>query len=298
VLVTLGLALAALGLAQWFLGVEYNDSDFGVREGVGFTSAGKGQLQGGLFCYPIAVILSFAALVSGHLRGDLPRLMTAVVLAGNVVCLILTYERTFWGAAVIGCVFVLARLKATARWRALVWAAPMLAALLVVLAAAAPGELQTAVERGASVSQAGSDSSLESRQKESAAVLKAITARPVHGSGFGAEFEWTDVGTDEPQTDNFVHNGYLWLSFKTGVPFMLLCVGLIVASIWRRPPAGTGGIIEVLRIAAQASLLGLLVINVTFPSFNWLSVGVVTGLLLALCWIPSRALQRERPQTV
>ena len=37
----------------------------------------------------------------------MPRLLTAVVLGGNVVCLILTYERTFWGAAIIGCVFVL-----------------------------------------------------------------------------------------------------------------------------------------------------------------------------------------------
>jgi hypothetical protein len=46
---------------------------------------------------------------------------------------------------------------------------------------------------------------------------------------------------------------------------------------------------DVLRIGAQASLLGLLLINVTFPSFNALSIAAVTGLLLALCWAPRRA---------
>ena len=69
VLLFLGAALAAWGLAQWLLEVEYNGSDFGVREGVGLTSAGTGQLQGGLFVYPVAVIFSFAVLVSGRLHG-------------------------------------------------------------------------------------------------------------------------------------------------------------------------------------------------------------------------------------
>ena len=298
VLLLLGAALAASGLAQWLLEVEYNGSDFGVREGVGLTSAGTGQLQGGLFVYPVAVILSFAALVSGRLHGDVPWLLTAVVLGGNVVCLILTYERTFWGAAIIGCVFVLARLKATARWRALIWIPPVLTATLLGLALIAPGELRTAVERGASVSQIGSDSAVESRERESAGVLEKIANRPIHGDGLGADLTWTDVGADKPTITPYTHNGYLWLSWKTGIPFALLCVALLVASIARRRGPETDSFISVLSIAAQGSLLGLLVINVTFPSFNSLSAAAVTGLLLALCWVPRRSLQGRRTQTI
>jgi hypothetical protein len=299
-LLMVGLALGVWGLAQWFLDVPYNGSDAGVREGVGLTSSGRGQLQGGLFAYSIAVTFAFAALVSGHVRAGWPRNLTFVVLATNVGGLLLTYERTFWGAAVLGCCFVLARSEPEARRRALKFVPAGIVALLLLLAAASPGELRTAVERGTSVSQVTSDTSVEWREVESRRVLAPIDAQPLLGSGFGARFTWEPPGSRGAQLDtDFVHNGYLWLAWKGGIPLLLAVVGVLLASIFRRPPRVDDALAGQLAIAAQGSLLGLLLINITFPSFNALGVSAATGLLAALCWMPDRRrAQKSRSPSV
>ena len=49
-----------------------------MREGVRFTSAGRGQIQGGLFAFPVAVVMGVAALLSQRVRSTRTR-----VLAGG-----------------------------------------------------------------------------------------------------------------------------------------------------------------------------------------------------------------------
>lgn len=295
VLLATGLCVGAWGLGQWLLDMPFNGSDFGVREGDFGTDSGRGQLQGGLYLYAAAVVLAFAALVSGAITRPWPRALTCVALATNAVCLLLTYERTFWLAAVLGCVFVALRSPRQVRWRAVVLASVGVVTLVAGLAAVAPVSLQTALERGSSVTEVHTENSGKYRVVESQEALKPIVARPIDGSGFGATITW-----EPPEfrgklvTEDFIHNGYLWLAWKAGVLFAALWVGLIVLSVLRRPPADSHPLVGILRVAAQASLLGLLLINVTFPSFNALSVAAGTGVLVALCWIPGRLDQTSR----
>jgi hypothetical protein len=287
VLLALGLAVAASGLLQWFLHADFNGSDFGVREGVAQTTAGRGQLQGGLFAYPMAVTFAFAALVSGQVRRGWPRALTLVALAANGMCLLFTHERTFWGAAVLGCALVLVRSAPDARRRAVMWFLPTFAALVVALLIAAPGEIRTAVERGASVSEVGSDVSVEYRIVEGRRTLEKIAASPLIGAGFGASISWEPPGFRERLvTTPYVHNGYLWLAWKMGLPIAAAIVAMFIWSFARRPPDGYTTLMTYLAIAAGASLLGLLLLNVTFPAFNALGIAVATGLLIALCWVP------------
>src|SRR4029453_11390465 len=102
-LMGLGLLLGLWGLAQWTLGIkEIAESGLGVREGINFAPEGAGQLQGGLYAYPVAVIMAFAALVNAREIGYWTRVVLIAILATNFVDLILTYERTFWVASVLG----------------------------------------------------------------------------------------------------------------------------------------------------------------------------------------------------
>lgn len=287
VLVAIGVCLGTWGLAQWALKIDFAASaDVGVREGVALTSAGKGQLQGGLYAYPVAVVLAFSALVSGHLATPGARRLVAFVLAINSVCLLLTYERTFWAAAVLGCLFVLALAGPAARRRALRWTPPALVVSLVLAAAVAPGELRTAVERFTSVSQYETDSSLEFREEESRAVTQAIRESPIAGSGLGGAVTWGHEWRFGRQETAFAHVGYLWLSWKLGLPLALATVALLVATVFRRDPTRRRSRYGALRTGAQASILALLLVNVTFPSFNALGVTALTGLLVAVAWVP------------
>src|SRR5687767_7879541 len=61
-----GIAVGIYGLMQYFeLLTFFAEGQAGLREGVRFTSGGKGQIQGGLFAFPIGVLIGFAVLTSG-----------------------------------------------------------------------------------------------------------------------------------------------------------------------------------------------------------------------------------------
>jgi hypothetical protein len=289
-LLALGLILGVWGLAQWFFSIDFTaGADVGVRPGVELTSGGRGSLQGGLYAFPVAVTLAFTALVAHRVRSVEVRILLAAILLLNGICLLLTYERTFWLAAGLGCLMAAVRSGPEARRRALGWAALGGVTLLVSLAAL--GELQTAAERLTSVTKYGTDESLEFRQVETRHVAEQIAERPLTGSGLGATITWGKEGVFAEETTPFSHNGYLWLAWKLGLPATIFLVLLIGVAVIRSSPAGDERL-RMLHTGSQASLLALLVIGVTFPPFNAFGITALMGVLAAVCLQPRSATHR------
>ncbi len=282
-LTAIGMALALWGLAQWVFSVEYTTSgDVGIRPGVDLTSSGHGQLQGGMYAFPVAVILAWAALLSLRALGRRTEAVLTAVLLLNALCLVLTFERSLWGATAVGVVVVAASSGRVARRQGLKWAGGGVVALIVV-AALAPGQARTAVERLLSITQVSTDTSFTSRVVESRAVIEEIGQRPFTGSGFGATVTWGERDTFATMTTPFVHNGYLWLAWKIGIPAAVLVVSLIAAAIFRRSRVGDDDEWIALRRGGQAALLALLVVCIVFPVFNVLGITAIMGLLAAVC---------------
>jgi O-antigen ligase/polysaccharide polymerase Wzy-like membrane protein len=285
VLLALGLTLGVWGLAQWILQLDLTQAlDAGVRPGVERTSAGRGQLQGGLYAFPAAVILSFAALVSHRIRSQEARWLLGAIFVSNVVSLGLTFERAFWMVAVLGCLLVALRSGPQARRAALRWGP--IAAVVLLVALTALGQLRTAAERLSSVTRYGSDDSLSHREVEAQHVMQAIAERPLTGAGFGAMITWGKEDVFQTITTPFAHNGYLWLAWKIGIPAALLAVLLILATVMRRGPPSDDPQLETLRIACQATLLGLLAVCMAWPIFNTLGLTAAMGVMLAVCLAP------------
>ncbi|MDQ3729921.1 MAG: O-antigen ligase family protein [Actinomycetota bacterium] len=291
-LLVLGLVLGLWGVGQYLLGTSYAGAeDVGVREGVAFTTAEiRGSVQGGLYAFPVALCLAFAALMSGYLRSLAVRLTLVAVMVLNGVALLLTYERTFWLASVLALAFISARSGAVQRARFLLWAPALLIIAFSVLSTVAPNELAAARERLLSLGQYEDDDSLRYRQVESQRVLEQIYEHPLIGSGFAATVyfgrPWAQV---PPKTFAYTHNGYLWLAWKLGIPAALLLFLLLVTTVvWRGPPAGDPLFASV-RIGAQGALLALLVVSVTFPAIRAVSVTVAMGMLAGMCATPRAA---------
>jgi O-antigen/teichoic acid export membrane protein len=286
-LLVVGLAVGIWGIAQWLVDIPFTAAqDAGVRAGVRFTTEGRGQIQGGLFAFPVAVVLGVAALLSPEVRAARTRMLLAAIVGLNAVDLVLTYERTFWVATVLALAFVVVRAAPTQRVRALVVAPALLGVVLGGMAVLAPRDLAAARERLLSLGQYRSDLSLRYRVTETRTVTRAIEAHPISGSGLGATILWgRPYEGVRPTTESFAHNGYLWLVWKLGLPAAVLLVLLLVASaLSRGPPATTTT--GVLRVGAQAALLALLLASVTFPAFNTLGITAVMGVLVALCVAP------------
>ncbi len=283
-LVALGLAIGLWGVAQWVVDIPFTSAgDAGVREGVRFTTAGRGQIQGGLFAFPVAVVMATAALLSHEVRGLGIRTLLGAIVALNAVDLLLTYERTFWVATALALGVLVLRAAPPQRIRALTVGPAVVGVALAGLALAVPREVTAARERLLSIGQYGSDLSVRYRATENGNVAREIERRPLTGSGLGATIVWGRAYEGvRPTTESFAHNGYLWLVWKLGAPAAaLLLAALGAALLSRGPPVTTT--VGSLRLGAQATLLLLLLASVNFPAFTALGITAVMGVLVALC---------------
>jgi hypothetical protein len=289
-LLALGLALGLWGLAQWVFQIDYSASgDVGVRPGIGQdTSLGGGQLQGGLFAYPVAVILSYAALLSKAIEPVWARALVATVFGLNVICALVTYERTVWGASVIGCVLVALALRRGERRGAVRWPA-FAAGLILAFMALDAGSLTAATGRVESLLSLRSDSAVTSRAVESRAVVGEIQRAPALGSGLGASVTWGERNVFATTTTTYVHGGYLWLAWKLGIPLAILVVALVAVAAFRRVPRTHDVAARVAHVGCRASLVALLVSSVTFPVFAILGITAAMGVLTAVCIAGVRA---------
>jgi O-antigen/teichoic acid export membrane protein len=275
-LLGVGLAVGLWGMVQWTVDIPFTAAgDAGVREGVRLTEGGRGQIQGGLFAFPVAVVMGVAALLSRELRA---RALVVVMVALNAVGLLLTYERTFWVATLLALAVLVARSAPRQRVRALVAGPALVGLALAVLAVAAPRDVEAAGERLLSIGQYDRDLSVRFRLTETRHVMGEIERHPLAGAGLGATILWGRAYEGvRPTTESFAHNGYLWLAWKLGAPAAALLVLLLGAAVLLRGPP------DAMRLGAQASLLLLLVASVTFPAFNTLGITATMGVLLALC---------------
>jgi O-antigen/teichoic acid export membrane protein len=277
-LLAVGLAVGVWGIAQWTVDIPFTAAgDAGVRAGVRFTEAGRGQIQGGLFAFPVAVVMGVAALLSDELPSVRARALVAAVVALNAVDLLLTYERTFWVATVLALAVLGMRSAPRQRVRVLVGGPIVIAIAVAGLAVVAPRDVAAARERLVSLGEYDSDLSVRYRLTESRNVIREIDARALTGSGLGATILWGRAYEGvRPAVESFAHNGYLWLAWKLGVPAAALLVLLLGVAVLRRGPP------DALRAGAQAALLVLLVASITFPAFNALGITAAMGVLLGL----------------
>lgn len=286
-----GIAIGLYGLLQYFEVLTfYAQGQAGLREGVRFTSSGKGQIQGGLFAFPVCVLIGFAVLTSGTVRSAAGRIALLALVGLNAIGLLLTYERTFWLATMLALGFIAVRSGFAQRLRAVALVIGLVVVLAPIVSTAAPGALAAASERFLSLNQYGNDNSVRYRLQEGQRVVDKIKAHPVVGSGLGDEIfyglPWLRV---PPDAESFIHNGYLWLGWKLGVPAALLLLAVIAWAIAARPPPAIDPLHRAVRLGAQAALLVTAVVSITFPSFCALNITAVGGVLLALCLGPAGA---------
>lgn len=298
-LIGISLLLGLSGIAQWFLGASFSEAagaDFGVREGVALTRSGTGSLQAAIYVYPVLCILAFAFLLSARVRLGPVRLLVIAVLVLNTICLLLTYERTFWAAAVLGCVLVAFRSGALERVRLLVVGPFVAVAVVASLWVLAPTTLITARERLFSIGQYGQDASVSTRLLEAYYTLEAIDRAPVAGSGLGATIYWGRPAYRVPaKEESFVHNGYFWLAWKLGIPLAAIVYAAMAFAALLPGRRRAEPVPAALAIGAQSALVVMLLASLTFPSLASLQVTALLGMLLAASVVPVAGIRAPAP---
>ncbi len=296
-LLFLAVLLGLWGMLQWLVQLPFTEAgDAGVREGVALTTAGRGQLQGGLFGFPVALVACYAVLLSGVVRSLATRVALFAAVALNAVAIVLTFERTVWVAAVLGVAFVTLKAGRLQRAKVLLVAPMVLVVALIAFASIAPREFTTARERLFTLAQASSDASLAERVIESRHVMHEIAERPVTGSGFGAAVYFRRPWLFVPaQSWTYTHNSYLAIAWKMGLPAAILLVSLLAYAVARRTPRSADALVKAVQNGAQGALLAVLIVSLNFAALRGLSITAVIGVLLAVAtWHGETAEETER----
>jgi O-antigen ligase len=136
--------------------------------------------------------------------------------------------------------------------------------------------------------------SLQWRAYENEQALRAISEHPVLGLGLGASYREPAVDRSEAEQVNwgltrFVHNGYLYLTVKMGLPapalFLLFVCGFLVLG-WQAFGRMADGVHKRLLLGVLASFVGLLQWLLTQPHVffaeSTATIGLMVGLAITL----------------
>jgi hypothetical protein len=284
-LVLIGLALGVWGILQWVLHLQFDNAAAAVQ-GSRFATAGR---VAGLYGFPVAIVLTSAALLSGRVRGWPMRMILGLVVAVNTAALMLTFERSFWIAIGAGLIYLMLRTGWRQRIRLLLGVPALTLAVLASMSVLAPAELHATLDRVLSLSDYRTDPSFTYRRVESRMVKQHIRAHPISGSGLGASQLIGRPGTRVPVTRRrYAESGYYWLAWKIGIPGAAILCGLLLwVGGWRQPPPDS--LARSLRVGSQASLVTLAVSAVAFAPFNSIAGTTMIGVLMALATAPASA---------
>lgn len=263
----IGGAISLIALLQWSTGVQIIATG---RVGALDTAGGaqgdqtRVQMQGFVFVL-FCVVWAFLSLVHGR-RGWW--LLGPVILL-LLAALYVNFGRGLWfwtGAAVLLSVLFVGQRRA-------VYMLSLLAISVSLsvggLALFKPQVLDTMVTRFASVrDEGGSRTSLGWRKLENEDALGRVARSPVVGVGLGGEYRrWiSEIRLFEDHT-RYVHNSYIFVALKLGVPALLALLALLALS-WRKGRAAIRSCADdrkPLLIAAVATLPAVLGLSVTQP---------------------------------
>jgi O-antigen ligase len=185
-----------------------------------------------------------------------------------------TFTRGYWLAAVIALFLFFIFLKPASKTRAALLMI-LLLSISLLLAELYLGDifsyLSTAVvDRFTSIGESFNDVSVVNRLVESKAVWEQIKINPIMGYGLGKTY-WFQPLIPRDLPTWYVHNGYLYLWYKTGLMGLIFFFGFYGIITWRgyklyqKNSGNWGGILV---LALTSCLLAMLVVNLTSPQVN------------------------------
>ena len=214
----------------------------------------------------VAVLGIFTAIVA-RLRPPLWTLLSSPLL---FACLLLSYRRSFWIAAVLGLALVVMLALKPAGRRMLIPIGLALVAAVWLLSSVHLENTSPILARAASLSPTKIANNAEDRYRldERANVIAEIEKHPVTGLGIGAEWQATHrtLPIEHEGGRGYVHFAALWYWLKLGILGLLAYLGILIGSgllswrVWRR---AREPLVRAFGLASLAGLAGLAAMETT-----------------------------------
>jgi O-antigen ligase len=243
--------------------------------------------------YTISAI--FAFIIAFSQKNKYKELFVIMMTSLYVVFLISTFSRTFWlmlGASIFLMFFFLPAGKKIMFITYLgIMSLVLFLAAFLFMRDKADIALGVAFSRFESTSAGRKDPSLIARFKEWEKLEYHIKQNPLGGNGLAKDFTFHFPINSRARHTTTIHNGYLWLAFRTGIPLSLLFLffvtfytimsGKLIFSV-KEP------ILRAIIIACFATLLSMYIFNMTSAQYFTRDGIIVTSFTIALIGVVSR----------
>jgi O-antigen ligase len=298
--VAVGLFLGACALSAGEALLRYL-----AGEGVHASYAGGAlRVTSDAFLYPmLAAVWSFVLL--GFSGSGRTRLLLSLLAVLSVAALFFTFQRGAWLAALAATALAFLLLPRRQRTRAAAFVLPLVglcAAAVVALnslsVAGTSDPLASGLERLASVEEPQRDVSSQHRVREWERSLELVEAHPVTGIGLGGSITfWSPLYSETRQAMGgsfrtfYIHNSYIWLALKVGLPGLLALVGFLLATLgvgMRAYLAGTEPRQRRLLLGGLLTLVTMLLVSFSGPHLTIERSSVAVACAVALIVAASR----------
>jgi len=165
----------------------------------------------------------FALYQRKWLRSILLAIFTVIVIGG----LITSFSRTFWVYLAFALVVSVFYLKRHQRIRLLIYTAFVsvifLFSMFYLFQDKAEIVIKLIENRFMSTTKGTKDVSVQARFVEYDAVYREIEKYPLGGSGLAKKFTFYNFLEQRSTHTSFIHNGYLFIAMKLGIPLAIIC---------------------------------------------------------------------------
>lgn len=218
-----------------------------------------------------------------------------------VVFLVSTFSRTFW-LVLAGAIFLMFFLLPYNKKLLFLTYLGAISSVLIIatflfMRDKADIALSVAFSRFESTSEGRKDPSLIARFKEWEQVEYHIKQNPLGGNGLAKTFTFYFPINNRSRHTIIIHNGYLWLAYRTGIPLTLLFMfflGFYTVKSAKLIKHSQNSTQRALLIASLAVLLSLYIVNLTSAQYFYRDGIFVTSLSIAFICIIERLVMNRK----
>jgi O-antigen ligase len=237
----------------------------------------------------------FAIVFATYQKNILPRLFLFGVALITISALISTFSRTFWVILIVCIAVILLYISFKQKARLIVYSVLISVVFTSTLYLAFHDKAEILIKvlekRISSVSKGTKDISVQARLSESKVTTRLISENWLGGNGMAKKFSFYDPITEGTLRTKMIHNGYIYMAYRLGIPLSLFYFIAFYIYTFRAEyltRKSKVNYFKMLSLGSFASLLLLTMANFTSPQLSERDGVFVIAISFALISISHR----------
>ncbi|MFA6990412.1 MAG: O-antigen ligase family protein [Candidatus Gastranaerophilaceae bacterium] len=230
----------------------------------------------------------FGFLFTFHQTNKKNELLVLAFTAMAIISLIATFSRTFWVVLALAIVIFFIIFPIRKKNKMLIYIFCIVGLFAVIGYLFIPDKMYLLINvigiRFSSSADGTKDLSVVARLMEWEQVIKKIFENPLGGNGLAKTFHFYNVIETRTSFTDIIHNGFLYITYRAGIPTALLYFSFIIfytIKAWDNLVRSTSNYLKALSLSNFAVMIALYIVNFTSPQFFYRDGIFVTAFVVA-----------------